>query len=277
MKKKLSLILLVVMLMSTVSAYAATPESDGGNGDMNKTMTMEQDQFMMKDGMNMFSVRTVAAAFGGMLKWDNATKMLTIMMEEKSFMFKAGEKSVMVDGKMMDIDAPLTIMNGRSYLSEMVVKDILGINVEYVDGRANLTKAMKMDIVETAVASGDFKTLVAAINAADLAMALKGEGPFTVFAPTDAAFANLPAGTVESLIMPENKDQLVDILKYHVVSGNYMAADVAKMEKLMMLDGKDAMIEMKDGKVMIDGATIIMTDIAASNGTIHVIDAVMMP
>lgn len=277
MKKNLSLILLVVMLMSTVSAYAATPGVDGGNGDMNKIMTMEKNQFMMKDGMNMFNVRTVADAFGGMLKWDNTIKMLTIMMDEKTFMFKLGDKYVMVDGKKMDIDAPLTIMKGRSYLSEMVLKDVLGINVEYADGRVNLTKAMKMDIIETAVSSENFKTLVTAINAADLATTLKGEGPFTVFAPTDAAFAKLPAGTVEKLIMPENKAQLVDILTYHVVSGNYMAADVTKMDKLMMINGKDAMVEIKDGKAMIDGANIIMTDIVTSNGTIHVIDAVMIP
>jgi len=277
MKRKLSFIIFVIMIISTVGGYAATPVSNGGKGDMNKIMTMEQNQFMMKDGMNMFNVRMVADAFGGMLKWDNTTKMLTIMMEEKTFMFKAGDKFVMLDGKKMAIYAPLTIMKGRSYLSEMVLKDVLGINAEYADGRVNLTKAIKMDIIETAVASGQFKTLAAAINAADLATTLKGEGPFTVFAPTDAAFAKLPAGTVEKLIMPENKAQLVDILTYHAVSGKYMAADVTKMDKLMMINGKEAKIEIKDGKAMIDGAYIIMTDIIASNGTIHVIDAVMMP
>lgn len=133
------------------------------------------------------------------------------------------------------------------------------------------------DIVDTAVAAGSFNTLVAAVKAAGLVDALKGTGPFTVFAPTDAAFAKLPAGTVETLLKPENKDKLVAILTYHVVSGKVMAADVVKLKEAKTLQGGSAKITVKDGKVMVDGANVVKTDIVTSNGVIHVIDAVILP
>jgi uncharacterized surface protein with fasciclin (FAS1) repeats len=137
-------------------------------------------------------------------------------------------------------------------------------------------EAKPKDIVDTAVAAGTFKTLAAALGAAGLVDALKGEGPFTVFAPTDAAFAKLPAGTVESLLKPENKEKLVAILKYHVVSGKVMAADVTGLKKATTLSGQDVKIDTKSG-VVVGGAKVSATDIAASNGVIHVIDSVMMP
>ncbi|MFN7020521.1 MAG: fasciclin domain-containing protein [Phycisphaerales bacterium] len=133
------------------------------------------------------------------------------------------------------------------------------------------------DIVDTAVAAGSFKTLVAAVQAAGLAEALKGPGPFTVFAPTDEAFAKLPKGTVETLLKPENKAQLASILKYHVVSGSAMAADVTKMPAWTTLEGQRINITAKNGKAMVDNATITKTDIACKNGVIHVIDTVIMP
>jgi transforming growth factor-beta-induced protein len=133
------------------------------------------------------------------------------------------------------------------------------------------------DIVDTAVADGRFTTLVAAVGAAGLVDALKGEGPFTVFAPTDDAFAALPEGTVEELLKPENKQALTDILLYHVVEGKVMAADVTGLESATTLLGKDIAIKVDMGNVYINDAKVIITDIETSNGVIHVIDAVILP
>lgn len=135
----------------------------------------------------------------------------------------------------------------------------------------------KKDIVDTAVAAGSFETLAAALTAGGLVDTLKSEGPFTVFAPTDEAFAKLPAGTVESLLKPENKDQLVGILTYHVVGGKVMAADVVKLASATTVNGADVGIEVKDGSVFVNGAQVTATDIEASNGVIHVIDSVLIP
>lgn len=135
----------------------------------------------------------------------------------------------------------------------------------------------KADIVDVAVENGSFKALVAAVQAADLVDVLKGKGPFTVFAPTDEAFAKLPAGTVDMLLKPENKDKLVAILTYHVVPGKVMAADVVKLNKASTVQGQDVMIKVANGAVMVDGANVVATDVKASNGVIHVIDQVIMP
>ena len=133
------------------------------------------------------------------------------------------------------------------------------------------------DIVDTAIGAGSFGTLVAAVKAAGLVEVLKGEGPFTVFAPTDEAFAALPAGTVETLLKPENKDQLVNILTYHVLPGKVMSADIAgKSLEVKMVNGGTAKIDATYG-VQIDAANVISADIEASNGVIHVIDAVILP
>ncbi|MEF1291565.1 fasciclin domain-containing protein, partial [Vibrio sp. M260118] len=133
----------------------------------------------------------------------------------------------------------------------------------------------KADIVDVAVENGSLKTLVAAVQAADLVDVLKGKGPFTVFAPTDEAFAKLPAGTVDMLLKPENKDKLVAILTYHVVPGKVMAADVVKLSKATTVQGQDVMIKVANGAVMVDGANVVATDVKASNGVIHVIDQVI--
>lgn len=133
------------------------------------------------------------------------------------------------------------------------------------------------DIVDVAVSAGQFSTLAAALQAADLVDTLKGDGPFTVFAPTDEAFAKLPEGTVETLLRPENRDQLVAILTYHVVPGNVYAADVVKLDKATTVNGSDVSIKVAGGSVRVDGANVIKTDIAASNGVIHVIDTVILP
>ncbi|MFO0611682.1 MAG: fasciclin domain-containing protein [Polyangiaceae bacterium] len=137
-------------------------------------------------------------------------------------------------------------------------------------------KAEKKDIVDTAVSAGSFKTLVAAVKAAGLVDTLKGTGPFTVFAPTDEAFAKLPAGTVEDLLKPENKEKLVKILTYHVVPGKVMAADVGGLKSAKTVQGGELAIH-TEGGVKVDDANVVKTDIECSNGVIHVIDAVVMP
>lgn len=133
------------------------------------------------------------------------------------------------------------------------------------------------DIVDTAVAAGSFQTLAAALGAADLVDALKGDGPFTVFAPTDEAFAKLPAGTIESLLKPENKDQLVDILTYHVVAAAVPAATALTLDEAGALNGDTIMITRRDGDLFLNDAKVIQTDIKTSNGIIHVIDTVLLP
>ena len=133
------------------------------------------------------------------------------------------------------------------------------------------------DIVDTAVAAGSFKTLAAALTAAGLVDTLRGEGPFTVFAPTDDAFAKLPAGTVESLLLPENKEKLIAVLTYHVVAGKVLASDVVKLKSAKTVNGKDVTIKVSDKGVMVDGAKVLKTDIETSNGVIHVIDSVILP
>ena len=138
-------------------------------------------------------------------------------------------------------------------------------------------EAAPKDIVDTAVAAGQFKTLATALTAAGLIDTLKGPGPFTVFAPTDEAFAKLPEGTVATLLKPENKEKLTAILTYHVVAGKDMAKDVMGLSKVKTVNGKDVAIKVMDGKVMVGDATVTKADIQASNGVIHVIDTVLMP
>jgi len=133
------------------------------------------------------------------------------------------------------------------------------------------------DIVDTAVAAGSFKTLAAALQAAGLIDTLKGPGPFTVFAPTDEAFAKLPAGTVEELLKPENKDKLVAVLTYHVVPGNVTAAQVAKMSSAKTVNGQLLTVRTNGGGVMIDNAKVVKADILCTNGVIHVVDSVILP
>lgn len=146
----------------------------------------------------------------------------------------------------------------------------LGINV-------NAVAEDKMDIVDTAVSAGDFQTLAAALDAADLVQTLKGEGPFTVFAPTDAAFAKLPAGTIENLLKPENVDQLTAILTYHVVPGAVTSDQVVGLSQATTVNGQAIEISVEGSDVSIDDAKVIAVDVMASNGVIHVIDSVILP
>ncbi|CAE7162108.1 unnamed protein product [Symbiodinium microadriaticum] len=139
-------------------------------------------------------------------------------------------------------------------------------------------QARAQDIVDTAVSAGQFNTLVAAVQAAGLVETLKGEGPFTVFAPTDEAFAALPEGTVENLLKPENKDQLVAVLTYHVVPGKIMSADIAgKSSQVASVQGSNLSVDATMGGVKVDQATVVTADIETDNGVIHVIDQVVLP
>jgi uncharacterized surface protein with fasciclin (FAS1) repeats len=137
--------------------------------------------------------------------------------------------------------------------------------------------AAEQDIVDTAVAAGSFNTLARALQAAGLVDTLKGAGPFTVFAPTDEAFAKLPAGTVENLLKPENREQLRAVLTYHVVPGKVTAAQVTKLDSAKTVNGKALRIRTSGGTVNVDDARVVKTDVTASNGVIHVIDSVMLP
>ncbi len=139
-----------------------------------------------------------------------------------------------------------------------------------------VSKASAADLVDAA-AAGQFNTLVAAVKAAGLVDDLKGPGPFTVFAPTDEAFAKLPPGTLENLLKPENKGQLQKILTYHVVAGQVTAKDVVKLHSAKTLEGGSLTIDVKNGGVMVNNAHVTKTDIAASNGVIHVVDTVLLP
>jgi len=154
---------------------------------------------------------------------------------------------------------------------------VLALTVLGLTVGSTIARAAEKDIVDTAVSAGQFKTLAGALDAAGLVETLKGDGPFTVFAPTDEAFAKLPAGTLENLLKPENKDQLVAILTYHVVPGKVEAADVVKLDEAKTVNGKMVDIKVKGDTVMVNDAKVTRTDIVASNGVIHVIDTVILP
>jgi uncharacterized surface protein with fasciclin (FAS1) repeats len=138
-------------------------------------------------------------------------------------------------------------------------------------------RAETRDVVDTAIAAGSFKTLAKALDAAGLVTTLKGVGPFTVFAPTDEAFAKLPDGTLETLLKPENKEKLRRVLTYHVVAGKVMASDVLKLQSARAVSGDTITVKVEDGVVHLENATVTSADVLASNGVIHVIDSVILP
>ena len=184
----------------------------------------------------------------------NAT---TLKGSSVAVQFDKKKKTVSIDGARV-VKADIVCSNGVIHVIDKVILP-------------------RPDLVDTAVKAGSFKTLAAAAKAAGLLKALKGDGPFTVFAPTDEAFAKLPEGTVENLLLPENKDKLVAVLKYHVVAGNVLAADVVKLKKAKTLQGSEVKVRVDDGKVMIDNAQVLKADVLAGNGVIHVIDSVILP
>jgi uncharacterized surface protein with fasciclin (FAS1) repeats len=146
-----------------------------------------------------------------------------------------------------------------------------------IGGATMATAQSKQDIVDTAVAAGSFQTLAKALDAAGLVETLKGKGPFTVFAPTDEAFSKLPAGTIDELLKPENKDKLTAILTYHVVPGRVLASSVTKLDSAKTVNGQAVTITTEGGTVRVNDAKVVKTDILCSNGVIHVIDGVLLP
>jgi uncharacterized surface protein with fasciclin (FAS1) repeats len=162
-------------------------------------------------------------------------------------------------------------------MKTFVNRVVVGVAAAVILAGAARVEAQNRDIVDTAVAAGQFKTLAAALQAAGLVDTLKGAGPFTVFAPTDEAFAKLPKGTVEDLLKPENKAKLTAVLTYHVVPGKVMAADVVKVKEAKTVQGGSLKVATNGGTVTVDNAKVVKTDIAASNGVIHVIDTVVLP
>jgi uncharacterized surface protein with fasciclin (FAS1) repeats len=175
----------------------------------------------------------------------------------------------------MDLDTS-NVHTGETYMAWMPqIAKGTAIAVPLIFGSAAVNAA---DIVDTAAGAGSFDTLVTAVQAADLVEVLKGEGPFTVFAPTDAAFAKLPQGTVENLLKPENKEQLVALLTYHVVPGKTMSSDIAGQQlEVETVGGDTVQIDAANGAVMVDDAQVVQADIETDNGVIHVIDTVIMP
>lgn len=163
----------------------------------------------------------------------------------------------------------------QGFIKAVAVTFMIAVGANAVAGHHGDGHSMKKDIVDTAVAAGSFNTLVTAVKAAGLVETLKGEGPFTVFAPTDAAFAAIPAADLEALLA--DKAKLTAVLTYHVVAGKVMAADVVGLDSATTVQGSDVSIEVVDGGVKIDGANVVTTDIETSNGVIHVIDAVILP
>ena len=173
----------------------------------------------------------------------------------------------------IEVDGGNVMINGAKVL-KTDIKCKNGV-IHVID--SVILPSTKKDIVDTAAAAGSFSTLLAAAKAAGLVETLKSEGPFTVFAPTDEAFGKIPAGTIQELLKPENKEKLAAILTYHVVSGKVLAKDVVEMTSASTVNGQKATIKVVDGKVMIDGAQVVKTDIECDNGVIHVIDSVIMP
>jgi transforming growth factor-beta-induced protein len=191
-----------------------------------------------------------------------------------------GKKAATVNGKSVTIG----VKAGKVTVDKanVVTTDVKASNgvIHVIDTVMMPKDDVKLaDIVDTAVAAGTFKTLAKALTAADLITTLKGKGPFTVFAPTDAAFAKLPPATLADLLKPANREKLAGILKYHVISGEVMASAVVTMDgkKAATVNGKSVTIAVKAGKVTVDGANVVTTDIKTSNGVIHVIDTVMIP
>jgi len=224
-----------------------------------------------------------AGTIDELLKPENKQKLTDILLYHVvSGKVMAADVTSLTSAKtVLGKDVTVKVDMGNVYINDakVIITDIETSNgVIHVIDSVLLPTADKADIVDTAVADGRFKTLAAALTAAGLIETLKGAGPFTVFAPTDEAFAKLPAGTIDTLLKPENKQKLTDILLYHVVSGNVMAADVVKLTSAKTVMGKDVTITVKDGKVFLnDTVQVIITDIETSNGVIHVIDAVLLP
>ena len=272
MKKRLSLVMVLMFMLTLLPGVSLAADYNLWiNGSATGGMITEDE------GTKMIPVRYLANGLNLGLMWNQTTKTATTMFDGKDIMFTADSNTAMVDNENVTLDKAPMLMGGRLYISEMTIQEIMNLTVEIEGINAMINTMQQLDIVDTAVSAGSFTTLATALTDADLVETLKGEGPFTVFAPTDEAFAKLPAGTLENLLLPENKDMLVDILTYHVVSGEVLAADVVGLSNATMLNGDDVAITVMNEQVMVNSANVVSTDIMASNGVIHVIDEVLMP
>ncbi len=213
---------------------------------------------LLKDKKALAGVLTYHVVSGKVMAADVVKLTSAKTVQGKPVIIAVKDGKVMVNGAKV-VTTDIACKNGVIHVIDTVL-------MPPADGK---------DIVDTAVGAGSFKTLVTAVKAADLVETLKGAGPFTVFAPTDEAFAKLPKGAVEGLL--KDKKALASVLTYHVVSGKVMAADVVKLHSAKTVQGEKIEIVVKDGKVTINGVNVVKTDIACSNGVIHVIDAVLMP
>ena len=200
--------------------------------------------------------------------WLSPTALFVKQSWQKFPLIRSTIAPVVIDDADRAFCQPMETMMLRK-ISMLATVSILAAGTAFAGGHSK-------DIVDTAVEAGSFSTLVAAVQAADLVDTLKGDGPFTVFAPTDEAFAALPEGTVESLLLPENKDQLIAVLTYHVVPGKVMSGDLSDDMMATTVQGTDVMIDLDNG-VMVQDANVVSADIETSNGVIHVIDKVILP
>ncbi len=223
-----------------------------------------------------------AGTVANLLKPENKAMLVSILkyhvvagkVEAADVVKLSTAKTVQGDNVMIKVMGGSVYLNGTTKVTATDIQASNGV-IHIID--SVLMPPMKKDIVDTAVSTNMFNTLVAAVKAAGLVDTLKGSGPFTVLAPTDEAFGKLPAGTVENLLKPENKDMLFKILTYHVIPGDVRAATVVTLKKAKTVQGQDVKIKVKKGTVMINGAKVVKTDVEASNGVIHVIDTVLMP
>ncbi|QQS40767.1 MAG: fasciclin domain-containing protein [Acidobacteriota bacterium] len=310
--KKFAFFLAAVLAVTPVAAFAQSADKSQNKSTYSKASYSEKDIVDTAVSAKMFDTLVAAVKAAGLVETLKSEGPFTVFAptDEAFAKLPAGTvesllkpenkeklanilKYHVVSGKVMAADV-VKMKYAKTVLGEKVKIKVKGDNV--MVGGAKVIKTdvnssngvihvidtvlipeQKMDIVDTAVSTNMFNTLVAAVKAADLVDTLKGKGPFTVFAPTDDAFKKLPAGTVENLLKPENKDMLVKVLTYHVVSGKVKAADVVKLDSAKTVQGQSVAIKVKDGKVMVDKANVIKTDVEASNGVIHVVDSVLLP
>ena len=215
----------------------------------------------------------------GNLTADKVTKLSAAQSKQGEMVpFRVKGDTVAVGGAKV-VKANIACSNGVIHVIDSVIMPPSMQKAQQHSGAHSIRSesSKSKDIVDTAVSAGSFKTLVAAVKAAGLAETLKGDGPFTVFAPTDEAFKELPEGTLDSLLKPESKDKLVSILTDHVVPGKVMAQDVTGLKSAKTVNGKEVPIKVSDGKVRIGNANVVKTDILCDNGVIHIIDAVILP
>lgn len=270
MKKKLS-ILMVMMMIFTMPISSFAVEKLQIYGDSNSVVIED-------NGIKMFPIRYIADAYGMELNWNKNLMEASLVYGSKEIAFVAASQDVSVDGEKIKTDKPPILYNGRIYVSEMSLQKFFNILVTYKGNDAIITMKLKEDIVTVLARAGSFKTLVGAIQSAGLLEPLQGEGPLTIFAPTDGAFEKLEKSKLENLLKPENKDELVDFLTYHVYPRRLTYNEIDKItnKNLEMLNGKMAKITKDDlNETYVGGARIVAADIEAKNGVIHVMDSVI--